>query len=330
VDPRLRDAMSPCCEAPPEVPPLKMCGCGDEHVPAKIEEPDPVDGYLPGPDDPRIVQMYAAREAIATSTGQTDSGLFELNFRDERYLPFEFAGAVSRWRIELPAENNYFDMDTLSDVVLQLNYTSREGGDVLRNAARLAARKRLPDAGRRVFDVKHELPDAWHRLRHALKSRCETADLELCLSRDQFAFLPGQPDLRVTKIDLLIEKDRPCPDDLVPAHHTVCFLAPPPHGCKYEDEHECIDRTFECVSNAVWPGLYHGSLDVDLGPLHWKHGEPVIFRLPGAIGPVRRVFVACEYEARKPEACEIPPIRAWVGNTHAHVHGREGIGAPSR
>ena len=29
------------------------------------------------------------REAIATSSGQNDSGLFELDFRDERYLPFE-------------------------------------------------------------------------------------------------------------------------------------------------------------------------------------------------------------------------------------------------
>ena len=40
------------------------------------------------------------------------------NFRDERDLPFEYQGAVSRWRIELPRENNYFDMDTLSDMIL--------------------------------------------------------------------------------------------------------------------------------------------------------------------------------------------------------------------
>jgi hypothetical protein len=40
-------------------------------------------------------------QSIATSSGQADSGLFELNFRDERYLPFEGAGAISRWRLEL-------------------------------------------------------------------------------------------------------------------------------------------------------------------------------------------------------------------------------------
>ena len=37
--------------------------------------------------DPRIVRQYGAREAIATSSGQNDSGLFELSFRDERYCP---------------------------------------------------------------------------------------------------------------------------------------------------------------------------------------------------------------------------------------------------
>ena len=55
------------------------------------------------------MRQFGAREAIATSTGQNDAGLFTLDFNDQRYLPFEYAGAVSRWRIELPAENNYFD-----------------------------------------------------------------------------------------------------------------------------------------------------------------------------------------------------------------------------
>jgi hypothetical protein len=27
--------------------------------------------------------------------------MFELNFRDERYLPFEGAGAISTWQLEL-------------------------------------------------------------------------------------------------------------------------------------------------------------------------------------------------------------------------------------
>lgn len=55
-------------------------------------------------DDPRFADNLGAIQSIATSGGQNDSGLFELNFRDERYLPFEGAGAISRWRIELPIQ----------------------------------------------------------------------------------------------------------------------------------------------------------------------------------------------------------------------------------
>ena len=40
-------------------------------------------------------QLCARVQSIVTSHGQNDSGLFELNFRDERYLPFEGAGAIS-------------------------------------------------------------------------------------------------------------------------------------------------------------------------------------------------------------------------------------------
>jgi hypothetical protein len=75
-------------------------------------------GYPVCPHDRRWVSENGALEAIATSSGQNDAGLFEVDFRDDRYLPFEYRGAVSRWRLELPRENNYFDMDSLSDVVM--------------------------------------------------------------------------------------------------------------------------------------------------------------------------------------------------------------------
>lgn len=40
--------------------------------------------------------------SVATSTAQNDAGVFEFSFRDERYMPFEGAGAVSTWRLLLP------------------------------------------------------------------------------------------------------------------------------------------------------------------------------------------------------------------------------------
>ena len=69
--------------------------------------------HLPADDD-RFVENNIPVKAIAASSAQNNSGVFELSFRDERYLPFEGAGAVSEWSLELfsdrPANNP--DRDT--------------------------------------------------------------------------------------------------------------------------------------------------------------------------------------------------------------------------
>ena len=57
--------------------------------------------------------------------------------------------ALSRWRVELPHENNFFEMEQLSDVILNIGYTSREGGEGLRRAATECD---LPGAGWCLFD----------------------------------------------------------------------------------------------------------------------------------------------------------------------------------
>ncbi len=50
--------------------------------------------------------------------------MFELNYRNKRYLSFEGCGAISSWGLELP-ERKKFDYNTISDVVLHLKYTAR-------------------------------------------------------------------------------------------------------------------------------------------------------------------------------------------------------------
>lgn len=85
--------------------------------------------------DPRFSDSLGAIQSIATSSGQNDSGLFELNFRDERYLPFEGVGAISRWQLEMSDDFRQFDYDSISDVILHVNYMAKEGDDTLGNAA---------------------------------------------------------------------------------------------------------------------------------------------------------------------------------------------------
>ncbi|MGB7816857.1 MAG: neuraminidase-like domain-containing protein [Methylotenera sp.] len=91
--------------------------------------------YEKSDDDPRFTYYYGASEAIVTSTANADSGMFETQLRDERFLPFEGSGAISTWRLELPADYPQFDYSTISDVILSIRYTARDGGLELSKAA---------------------------------------------------------------------------------------------------------------------------------------------------------------------------------------------------
>jgi hypothetical protein len=88
-----------------------------------------------GINDTRFIHELSDVQSISTSTAQNDSGVFELNFRDERYLPFERAGVISTWRLELPEAYRQFNYSSISDVILHLNYTAREGGEVFKKSA---------------------------------------------------------------------------------------------------------------------------------------------------------------------------------------------------
>jgi len=114
-------------------------------------------------NDTRFRTMFGSISSIATSHAQNDSGMFELNFNDERYLPFEGAGIISDWQIDMPIENNYFDFSSLSDVILHISYTSRNGGGLLTTGANKDVQAKLPDATARLFDLKHDFSTEWYK-----------------------------------------------------------------------------------------------------------------------------------------------------------------------
>jgi hypothetical protein len=90
-------------------------------------------------------------EHIVTSTGVNDTGQFEAGLGGERLLPFEGAGVISTWQIDLPLETNRFPRSSLSDVVLRVLYTARDGGEIARRAALEARQAHLDAEGRAVM-----------------------------------------------------------------------------------------------------------------------------------------------------------------------------------
>ncbi|CUQ67091.1 Tc toxin subunit A-related protein [Candidatus Nitrospira inopinata] len=165
-----------------------------------------------GPDDDRFTHDPIGIQSIATSTAQRDAGLFELNFGDDRYLPFEGAGAVSEWHLELPGEHRQFDYHTISDVILHVRYTAREGGDSLRDAA-VAQITRFIEDGRaagsvRLFSVRHEFPGEWHRFKTQTPPEGQRHELVLALRPEHYPFWAQGRLNGVSRIDLLARSSR--------------------------------------------------------------------------------------------------------------------------
>lgn len=132
-------------------------------------------GYIENTDetDERFSTSQIPINAVAVSSEQNDSGTFELSFKDERYLPFEGAGVISKWRLELPAVRQ-FDYRSIADVVIHLKYTAVEGGDYLKQAASKAVTGQLEEISQALsetglhvaFDMQHDLPNEWNMFKN--------------------------------------------------------------------------------------------------------------------------------------------------------------------
>ena len=120
--------------------------------------------------DDRFNTFIIPISAIAASGAQNDGGMFELNFKDERYLPFEGAGLISKWRLELPTFRQ-FDYRTISDAIMHVRYTAAEGGERLKKAASDGVQqftKSVEDLARNeglftLIDLPHDLATDWYK-----------------------------------------------------------------------------------------------------------------------------------------------------------------------
>lgn len=128
--------------------------------PTATDYPEKVSG---GTLDPRFQTAIIPIEAVAAASAQNDVGAFELSLKDERYVPFEGAGAISSWQLGLPPNDAMgapttgfprpFDYATIADVIVTMRYTSCDGGDTLRRAAAAAVVSWIAQAEEGAMDV---------------------------------------------------------------------------------------------------------------------------------------------------------------------------------
>jgi hypothetical protein len=169
-------------------------------------------------DDSRFLMNAVPVQAIAISRPHIDAGMFQLNFDDDRYLPFEGAGAISSWRIDLHQSNNMMDLSELTDVVLSLSYTARSGGPPLEGVARanwekgIARSDQMPLPQYRV-SLRRDLPALWKQLQVAESD--QNPELKLPLLRTR---LPGrflEFDLRIERATVYAHSRKKLADDVL-------------------------------------------------------------------------------------------------------------------
>lgn len=100
---------------------------------------------------------------------------------------------ISTWRIALPNEFRQSDYNTISDVILHLRYTAREGGDILKREAVTNLSKRIKEAQAagtvRLFSMRHEFPTEWGKFTSAKDvSSTKPAELKITLKPEHYPF----------------------------------------------------------------------------------------------------------------------------------------------
>jgi hypothetical protein len=160
-------------------------------------------GYDKIEDDERFLSLPGTGESIATTHCRDDHGLFALDFGDERFLPFESAGAISSWNILLPKEHNQFDYSTITDFVIHISYTAHDGGESLADAADVQLNEILPDKGVYLVGVRQTFPEQWDAFVNPIPEGSEQV-LSFTVTWEVYPYLSRVRNIELTRLGIVI------------------------------------------------------------------------------------------------------------------------------
>ncbi|WP_088581352.1 neuraminidase-like domain-containing protein [Burkholderia ubonensis] len=153
------------------------------------------------PDTSVLRANWRASQKVALSSGLGDTGTFQDEPNDDRYLPFEGTGAISSWRLEMPLETNRINYSTLTDVVIRLRYTAQDAGAVFASQVR-AKINSIPYQGQRAFNLAANFPTAWFGFTHPPAGATQQS-FDIVIVQDWF---PANLSLnQITEIDALLQ-----------------------------------------------------------------------------------------------------------------------------
>ena len=193
-------------------------------------------------------------------------------------------GVVSRWQISMPPACNAFDFDTITDVVIKLSYTARDGGDLLRSqafaaaklpalpqqtgpAANSAARRRKTIATR-LFSAQARVPD---RVVRAAPPRGHRGPVRADADAPDSGALPlPVPRRKITTSDIevfVILKEPPAGTPSPPNPLTVYITAQaaPPAGTVASPPVDPTPGQLDLPQDSFFGNVHHGTMPAAAG-----------------------------------------------------------------
>jgi hypothetical protein len=113
--------------------------------------------------------------------------------------------------LDLPQEFRQFDYDSISDVILHISYTAKEGGNALRDAAiqhlhdginSLVTGDNAPGL-HQPFSARHAFPTEFHRFLHP-PAESEQQTLTLNLAQNRFPYMFKGRDIAVDQVHVFV------------------------------------------------------------------------------------------------------------------------------
>lgn len=197
----MRRIKSVAVSVPSVVGPYTSVNCTLSLLGSSVRKsPLPKDGEYArqGAEDDRFVDYAGAVQSTVTSSATNDPGLFEANLRDDRFLPFEGAGAVSTWKIALPKDYRAFDYSTIADVVLHVRYTARQGVDQTKVKASLDETFQAATQSQLalLYSLRNDFPTEWSAFVNG------AAPFSATIQRDFFPYFVNGKALTIVALDL--------------------------------------------------------------------------------------------------------------------------------
>jgi hypothetical protein len=199
-----------------------------------------------------------------------------------------------------------------------MNYTAREGGGMLREAASANSHRHVPGDGWVILDMKRDLAVSWERFRaHRGAGRGRVFEAEL--QRSMFPFIPNRPELCVEGAGLVFnsaysgehecgeQQQCPCPERRVPDCHEVKLTT-----AERIDGKECHHREgyLHCRAAAEFEHLYAGNLKERLGELGGEHrGLMLRLHFERDVGELDNAYLLLRYSERSRPTRQCDPCR---------------------